>query len=74
MANVSSDIKINVDYISAGCNCCPHSLDWQNGPRLIYGVTNSVALCSDVRHRYLKTFFSMEVIIFFIIDCSIFCS
>jgi len=44
----SINVKINVDYISAGCNCCPHSLDWQNGPRLIYGVTNSVALCSDV--------------------------
>ncbi len=48
MANTSIDIKIDVDYISAACNCCPHSLDWQNGPRLIYGVMNSVALCSDV--------------------------
>ena len=58
MANISTDIKIGVDYISAACNCCPHSLDWQNGPRLIYGVTNSVALCSDVRFTdcYLISF------------------
>ena len=55
MANVSTNIKIDVDYISAACNCCPHSLDWQNGPRLIYGVTNSVALCSDV--RMIKIFY-----------------
>lgn len=45
----SSEIHVDLDYISAACNCCPQSLDWQNGPRLIFGVTNSVALCSDVK-------------------------
>ncbi|CAF0793944.1 unnamed protein product [Rotaria sordida] len=58
MANVSTDIKIDVDYISAACNCCPHSLDWQNGPRLIYGVTNSVALCSDTAPFSVRKTFS----------------
>ncbi|CAF2706640.1 unnamed protein product [Rotaria sp. Silwood2] len=58
MANVSTDIKIDVDYISAACNCCPHSLDWQNGPRLIYGVTNSVALCSDTPPFSVRKTFS----------------
>ncbi|CAF1085809.1 unnamed protein product [Adineta ricciae] len=58
MANISTDIKIGVDYISAACNCCPHSLDWQNGPRLIYGVTNSVALCSDTAPFSVQKTFS----------------
>ncbi|CAF1469362.1 unnamed protein product [Adineta steineri] len=58
MANISSDIKIGVDYISGGCNCGPHTLDWQNGPRLIYGVTNSVALCSDVAPFSVRKTFS----------------
>ncbi|UJR34031.1 hypothetical protein I4U23_021445 [Adineta vaga] len=58
MANNSTDIQIGVDYISAACNCCPHSLDWQNGPRLIYGVTNSVALCSDTAPFSVRKTFS----------------
>lgn len=54
MAETAPNIQISVDYISAACNCCPHSLDWQNGPRLIYGVTNAVALCSDVREKLFR--------------------
>ncbi|CAF2099888.1 unnamed protein product [Rotaria magnacalcarata] len=58
MANISTNIKIDIDYIGAACNCCPHSLDWQNGPRLIYAVTNSVALCSDIAPFSIRKTFS----------------
>ena len=50
---------IECTYISAGCNRCPKSLDWDGGQnQLIYAQSNSIALLSQQEPFEIKCTFN----------------